>query len=54
MGRIAHRSIDDLGVIWRVLVGDVGVELHARFLSVFQVHLAGKLPPTTSFEILAV
>ena len=45
VGGIAHRGVDDLGVERCVLVGDVGVELHARLLAVFQVYLTGELPP---------
>ena len=53
VGRIAHGGIDDLGMERRVLVGEVG-ELHARFLAVLPVHLAGELAPTTGLEVLAV
>jgi len=36
-----------------VLVGDVGVELHPRFMAVLQVHLTSELTPTTGLGILA-
>jgi hypothetical protein len=54
MGGVAHCGIDDLGVERRVLVGDVGVKLHARFLAVFQVHLTGTVPTAAGLEVLAV
>lgn len=51
---VAHRGVDNLDAERRVLVGDVGVELHARFLAVLQVNLAGKLAPATGLEVLTV
>ena len=50
----AHRGVDDFGVEGRVVVGDVGVELHARFRAVPRIHLASELTAAPGFEVLAV
>lgn len=52
VGGVAHRGVDDLDVERRVLVVDVGVELHARFLTVLQVHLCGELSPAASPTVI--
>ena len=54
MGRVANGSIDDLGMKWCILVGDVGVKLTPRLLAVFQVYLASELTPASSLEVLAI
>ncbi len=43
VGRIAHADVHDLGVKWRVLVRNVGVERPPRAAPVFRVDVAGAL-----------
>ena len=38
----------------RVLVGDVGIELNARFLAVFEVDMSGEQAAAAGFEVLPV
>ena len=45
---------DDLGIERRVAVGDVGVELHARFRAVFGVVVSAGLAMSAGAEELAV
>ena len=54
MRGVAYRGIDDLGVERCLLVGNVGIKLHARLLTILQVHLAGGLAMSTSLEVLSV
>jgi len=54
VGGIAHRGVDDFGVEGRVLVGDVGVELHAWLRAVPQVYLPGGLSSAAGPEVLPV
>lgn len=54
MGSVAHRGADDLDVERRVLIGNVRVELYARFLAILQVDLTGKLASAASPEVLTV
>ena len=45
---------DHLGIKGRVLVGDVGVEEHARLVSIAQIDLPGLLSAPAGAETLAV
>ena len=49
-----YAGIDDLGVNRRVLVGNVGIELHAWLLTILQVYLASELASSASFEVLPI
>lgn len=51
---VPHCSVDDLGMEWRKLVGNMGVKLYARLLAILEIHLAGRLAATTRTEILPI
>ncbi len=54
VGRIAHADVHDLGVKWRVLVRNVGVERPPWAAPVFRVDVAGALGLAAGAEVLAV
>ncbi len=54
VGRIAHADVHDLGVKWRVLVRNVGVERPPWAAPVFRVDVAGALGLAARAEVLAV
>ena len=54
MRRISGIRGDHLGIEGRVLVGDVGVEEHARFVPIAQVHLPGLFSAPTGAEALSI
>ena len=45
---------DDLGIEERVLIGDVGVEKHARFIAVAEIDLSGLLSAPAGAEMLTI
>ena len=45
---------DDLGIEGRVLIGDVGIEEHARLISVAEIDLPGLLSAPAGAETLAI
>lgn len=54
VGGVADGGADDFGMERGVLVRDVGVELSAGFLTVFEVDLSGEQAAAAGFEVLAV
>ncbi len=52
VGRIAHADVHDLGVKWRVLVRNVGVERPPWAAPVFRVDVAGALGLAAGAEVL--
>lgn len=54
MGCVTYRSVNDFGGEGRILIGDMGIKLHAWFLAVFQINLTPELPAATRFEVLSI
>jgi hypothetical protein len=52
--RIAGVCGDHLGIEGRVLVGDVGIEEHARFIAITKIDLPGLLSAPAGTEALAI
>ena len=54
LGRVAHADVHHLGVEWRILVGDMGVERPPWAAAVFRIDVAGALGLAAGTEVLAV
>jgi hypothetical protein len=54
MSRLAGIGRDDLGVEGRIPIGDVSVELHARFRAIFGVIIGAGFAVSAGLEKLAI
>src|SRR5450755_233485 len=54
IGRIASGRVDRGDVIATVLIGDMRVDEHARFIAVARVHMPGRLPTAAGAKPWAV
>ena len=54
MRRLARGRGDDLGMIRAELIGDMGVERHARLIAMASVHIRDRLAMAAGLKILAI
>lgn len=54
ISRIAHANIDDLGVKWRILIGDVGIELQTGFAAILGIGAASAQTMTADSKALTI